>query len=151
MDPVPTPMGDDQLRAYIPSQPNNEGFQNQPFTIEDIGDTSVLGHVVSAWQDSPTSTYSPISQGAQNEGGGDGKGKRALESSSLETNKSSKTTGPKRMGSAAMMYEKLESMMEAIILEKKERDVEREAIRIEREQRRIKRDERRVEREERKV
>ena len=80
MDPLPTAMEEDQLRAYIPSQPNSESFQNQPFTIEDIGDTSVLGLGISAWQElwcdsSPTFTPSPISQGAQNEGGRDGKGK----------------------------------------------------------------------------
>ncbi|KAJ8445578.1 LOW QUALITY PROTEIN: hypothetical protein Cgig2_012466 [Carnegiea gigantea] len=149
MNPLPTLMEEDQLRAYIPSRPNSESFQNQPLTIKDMGNISVLGLVVSAWQElwrdsSPISTPSPISQGAPNEGGGDGKGKRTLESSSLEPNKSSKTTSSKRMG-RAMMYEKLESMMEVIILEKKEREVEREERRIEREERKAESKERKVE------
>ena len=47
------------------------------------------------------------------------------------------------------MYEKLESMMEVIISEKKERKVEREARRIEREERKAESEKRKVERLER--
>ena len=45
----------------------------------------------------------------------------------MDPNKRSKTNGPRRMmRSASMMYEKLDTMLEAIILEKKAREVERE-------------------------
>ena len=58
---------------------------------------------------------------------------------SSNPNKSAKTIGPKRMGSAAMMYEKLDAILEVIILEKKAREVEREETRVESLERRDKR------------
>jgi len=128
MDPLPTPMEENEGMVYIPSQPHGENNVNQPFNIEN-NDISILGPGVSAWQelwhdDSPVSTPPPLSQGV--DGGGNRKGKRKLENLSMDPNKSAKTNGPKRMRSAAMMYEKLDAMLEVIISEKKAREVERE-------------------------
>ncbi|KAJ8432807.1 LOW QUALITY PROTEIN: hypothetical protein Cgig2_026137 [Carnegiea gigantea] len=128
MDPLPTPMEENEDMVYIPSQPDSENNINQLFNIENNG-TSNLGPGVSAWQElwhdnSPVSTPPPLSQGV--DGGGNRKGKRKLENLSMDPNKSAKTNGPKRMRSAAMMYEKLDAMLEVIISEKKAREVERE-------------------------
>ena len=76
------------------------------------------------WRDnSPLSTPSPASQGL--DGGGNGKGKRILDNFSSDPNKRSKINSCKKMGSAAMMYEKLDTMLELIISKKKAREVER--------------------------
>ncbi|KAJ8420112.1 hypothetical protein Cgig2_021547 [Carnegiea gigantea] len=128
MDPLPTPMEENENMVYIPSQPHGENNVNQPFNIKN-NDISILGPGVSAWQelwhdDSPISTPPPISQGV--DGGRNGKGKRKLENLSVDPNKSAKTNGPKRMRSAAMMYEKLDAILEVIISKKKAREVERE-------------------------
>ena len=117
MDPLSTPMEEDEDRVYIPSQPHIENIMNQPSNIEN-NKTSILGHEVSAWQelwqdDSPLSTPSPASQGL--DGGGNGKGKRVLDNFSSDPNKRLKINGRKKMGSAAMMYEKLDTMLEIII------------------------------------
>lgn len=114
--------------VYIPSQPHSENNINQPFNIEK-NDISILGPRVSAWQelwhdDSLISTPPPISKVAVR--GGYGKGKRKLEYLSVDSNKSAKTNGPKRIRSATMMYEKHDALLEVIILEKKAREVERE-------------------------
>ncbi|KAJ8438819.1 hypothetical protein Cgig2_023011 [Carnegiea gigantea] len=106
----------------------DELFGGHLFNTENNG-TSILGPEVSAWQelwhdDSPVSTPPPLSQGV--DGGGNRKGKRKLENLSMDPNKSAKTNGPKRMRLAAMMYEKLDAMLEVIISEKKAREVERE-------------------------
>ncbi|KAJ8423843.1 LOW QUALITY PROTEIN: hypothetical protein Cgig2_000969 [Carnegiea gigantea] len=104
--------------------------EDMPFNIEN-NDISILGPGVSAWQElwhdnSPISTPPPVSQGV--DGGANGKGKRKLENFSLDPNKSAKTNGPKRIRFAAMMYEKLDTMLEVIILERKasEREERRE-------------------------
>ncbi|KAJ8420892.1 LOW QUALITY PROTEIN: hypothetical protein Cgig2_016235 [Carnegiea gigantea] len=141
MDPPPTPMEEDEDKVYIPSQPHIKNTINQPFNIEN-NDISILGHGISAWQelwhdDSLISTRPNISQLV--DGGGNGKGKRKLENFSLDPNKSAKTNGLKRMGSATMMYEKLDTMLEVIISEKRLREVEREERKVERLQRRGKR------------
>ncbi|KAJ8432824.1 hypothetical protein Cgig2_008538 [Carnegiea gigantea] len=115
MDPLPTPMEEDQLRAYIPSQPNSDGFQNQPFTLRILALGLVHGK-----------SYGVIAC------------PRPLLLLFLRGHKMKEAEMVKKKRSAAMMYEKLESMMEAIISEKKERDVEREARRIERKERRSK-------------
>ncbi|KAJ8423918.1 hypothetical protein Cgig2_014320 [Carnegiea gigantea] len=88
MDPLLTPMEEDEDRVYIPSQPQIENTVNQSFNIEN-NDTGILGPGV-------------------------------------------KTNGPKRMGSVAMMNEKLDTMLKVIISEKKTREVEREERMIER-------------------
>ncbi|KAJ8429893.1 LOW QUALITY PROTEIN: hypothetical protein Cgig2_008778 [Carnegiea gigantea] len=122
MDPLPTPMEENEDMVYIPSQPHSENNINKPFNIEN-NDISILGPGL-WYNDSPISTPPPISQGV--DGGGNGKGKRKSENLSVDPNKSAKTNGPKRMRSAAMMYEKLNAMLEVIISEKRAREVERE-------------------------
>ena len=60
---------------------------------------------------------SPVSQRVNE--GGNGKGKRKLKNFALDPNNSAKTNGPRRLGSSAMMYEKLDIMLEVIISRKK--------------------------------
>ncbi|KAJ8436962.1 hypothetical protein Cgig2_018909 [Carnegiea gigantea] len=119
--------GDDiitpNMDAFPPPMEENEDMNN---------DISILGPGVSAWQelwhdDSLISTRPPISQGT--DGGGNGNGKRKLANLFVDPNKSAKTNGPKRMRSAAMMYEKLDAMLEVIISKKKVKEVEREEMR----------------------
>ena len=61
----------------------------------------------------------------------------------MDANKNLKTNGPRRMRLTAMMYEKLDTILEVTISEKKAREVEREERRIERLERREKRGKRR--------
>lgn len=70
------------------------------------------------------STPPPVSQGV--DGDENEKDNRKLENVFLDPNKSAKTKDLERMGSTAMMYEKLDTILEVIISEKKARDVERE-------------------------
>ncbi|KAJ8430751.1 LOW QUALITY PROTEIN: hypothetical protein Cgig2_009642 [Carnegiea gigantea] len=96
MDPLSTPMEEDEHMLYIPSQHHSENNINQPFNIEN-SEISILGPMVSTWlklrhDDSPISTPPPVSQRV--DGGGNGKGKRELENFYLDHNKSAKTNGP---------------------------------------------------------
>jgi len=47
MDPLSTPMEEDEDRVYTPSQPHIENIMNQPSNIEN-DNTNVLGPEVSA-------------------------------------------------------------------------------------------------------
>ena len=62
-----------------------------------------------------------------------------MENFCLDPKKSAKTNGPRRIGSTIMMYEKLDTMLEVIISEKKAREVEKGERRVERLRRREKR------------
>ncbi|KAJ8446524.1 LOW QUALITY PROTEIN: hypothetical protein Cgig2_027486 [Carnegiea gigantea] len=137
IDPLPMPKQEDANMVYIPSQPRTTSTINQSFNIEN-NDIRAVGSMHDKSYDMmiPLSTP-PVSQRV--DGGGNGKDKRKLKNFALDPNNSAKTNGPRRMGSAAMMYEKLDIMLEVIISRKKVRNVEREERRVERPGRRQRR------------
>ncbi|KAJ8446620.1 hypothetical protein Cgig2_002782 [Carnegiea gigantea] len=119
MDPPSDHTQEDRQEAHIPSPPNNESIHDLAFTVEDNCETidANLGMGASAWQElwresSPIATPSPT-QMAQNDGG-QVRGKRPFEGNVSGANKSAKTEGGKKMGSAAMLCEKLDTLLESI-------------------------------------
>ncbi|KAJ8425086.1 hypothetical protein Cgig2_034022 [Carnegiea gigantea] len=79
--------------AYIPSPPNNGSIHDLAFTVEDNVETIDAN----------------LGMGASQV-----RGKRPFEGNVLGANKSAKTEGGKKMGSAAMLCEKLDTLLESI-------------------------------------